>query len=210
MNAELPLFKNGNTTPKSVDYWPCHNPFKASSNPLDFIHKNASGVTTWPTCRRVIPVGTEELIMACFNKLKQFCLVSIRTTERWKSAQENISYHSQCPHVYLETITCNRNNITPQWLSVNRNIISQLVIGYLFQSSSVHSWTSAFLLTVSSLCDAIEGRLNHFLPRWLRMGWQSVISQGYSLILIVSIEDQYIKPSVTKYKYLWPVKPLRV
>jgi len=24
----------------------------------------------------------------------------------------------------------------------------------------------------------IEGRLSHFLPRWLRTGWQSVISQG--------------------------------
>ena len=34
--------------------------------------------------------------------------------------------------------------------------------------------------TVSSfgLCGAIERRLSHFLPRWLRTGWQSVISHG--------------------------------
>ena len=25
------------------------------------------------------------------------------------------------------------------------------------------------------LCGAIEGRLSHFLPHWLRMGWQNVI-----------------------------------
>jgi len=44
-----------------------------------------------------------------------------------------------------------------------------------FQPSSVRGWTWA---SISSLCDAIEGRLRHFLPCWLRPGWQSVISQG--------------------------------
>jgi len=43
--------------------------------------------------------------------------------------------------------------------------------------SSAHRWTSAFLLDVHRLCGAIEGRLSHFLQHWLRMGWQSVISQ---------------------------------
>jgi len=28
------------------------------------------------------------------------------------------------------------------------------------------------------MCGVIEGRLSHFLPRWLRAGWQSVIGQG--------------------------------
>ena len=47
-----------------------------------------------------------------------------------------------------------------------------------YQPSSVHSWTSAFLLAVHRSSGVIEGRLSHFLPRWLRTGWQSVISQG--------------------------------
>jgi len=38
--------------------------------------------------------------------------------------------------------------------------------------------TSAFLLAVHRLCGVIEGRLSHFLPRYFRTGWQSVISQG--------------------------------
>ena len=37
---------------------------------------------------------------------------------------------------------------------------------------------SAFRLAVHRLCGFVEGRLSHFLPRWLRTGWQSVISQG--------------------------------
>ena len=49
---------------------------------------------------------------------------------------------------------------------------------FFHQPSSVHGWTSAFLLAVHRLCGVIEGRLSHFLPRWLRTGWQSAISQG--------------------------------
>jgi len=49
---------------------------------------------------------------------------------------------------------------------------------FFYQPSSVLGWTSAFLLAVLRLCGVIEGRLSHFLPRWLRIGWQSVISQG--------------------------------
>jgi len=45
-------------------------------------------------------------------------------------------------------------------------------------SLPVRGWTSAFLLDVHGLCSAIEGRLSHRLPRWLRTGWQRVISQG--------------------------------
>ena len=46
------------------------------------------------------------------------------------------------------------------------------------KSSYIRGWTSAFLLAVHRLCGVIEGRLSHFLPRWLRTGWQSAISQG--------------------------------
>jgi len=51
---------------------------------------------------------------------------------------------------------------------------------FFFQPSwsSIHGWTLAFLLTVHRLCGVIGGRLSHFLPRWLRTGWQSVICQG--------------------------------
>ena len=37
---------------------------------------------------------------------------------------------------------------------------------------------SAFLLAVHRLCGFVEGRLSHFLPHWLKTGWQNVISQG--------------------------------
>ena len=47
-----------------------------------------------------------------------------------------------------------------------------------YQPSSVRGWTSAFLLAVHRLCGIFEGRLSHFLPRWLRTGWKSAISQG--------------------------------
>jgi len=53
--------------------------------------------------------------------------------------------------------------------------------GFFFQPSSVHGLTLAFLLDVHRLCDTIEWRLSRFLPHWLEMGWQSVISQGKSL-----------------------------
>jgi len=42
---------------------------------------------------------------------------------------------------------------------------------------SVRGWTSAFLLDFHRLCNAIEGRLSHFLQCWLKTGWQNVISQ---------------------------------
>jgi len=47
----------------------------------------------------------------------------------------------------------------------------------MFQPSSIHGWTSAFLLAVHRLSGVLEQRLSHFLSRWLRTGWQSVISQ---------------------------------
>jgi len=62
------------------------------------------------------------------------------------------------------------NNLQPM-----QNLSITLFIFH--QPSSVRGWTSAFLLTVDRLCGVIEGRLSHFLPRWLRTGWQSVISQ---------------------------------
>ena len=48
-----------------------------------------------------------------------------------------------------------------------------LTVFFFYQPSSVRGWTSAFLLTVHRLCGVIEGRLSHFLPRWLRTDWQS-------------------------------------
>jgi len=39
-----------------------------------------------------------------------------------------------------------------------------------FHPLSVHGWTLAFLLAVHRLCGAIEWRLSHFLPHWLRTG----------------------------------------
>jgi len=42
----------------------------------------------------------------------------------------------------------------------------------------------AFLLAVHRLCGVIEERLGHFLPRWLRMGRQSAISEGKSLKIL--------------------------
>jgi len=52
------------------------------------------------------------------------------------------------------------------------------------QLLSVHGWTLVFLLDFHTLCGTIEGRLSHFLPRWLRMGWQSVINQKKSLEIL--------------------------
>jgi len=48
---------------------------------------------------------------------------------------------------------------------------------FLSQPLSVHGWTLIFLLDFHRLCGVIEGRLSHFLPRWLRTGWQSAINQ---------------------------------
>jgi len=52
------------------------------------------------------------------------------------------------------------------------------VVVFFYQPLSVRGWASAFHLNIHRLCGAIEGRLSHFLPRWLRTGWQSAISQG--------------------------------
>jgi len=65
-------------------------------------------------------------------------------------------------------------------VSSKQSAVSSQQSCLFFQPFSVHSWTPAFLLAVHRLCGVIEGRLSHFLPRWLRMGWQSVISQGKS------------------------------
>jgi len=59
------------------------------------------------------------------------------------------------------------------WRLFARTRILHLSISHRF----VHGWTSAFLLAVHRLCGVFEGRLSHFLPHWLRTGWQSAISQ---------------------------------
>ena len=72
------------------------------------------------------------------------------------------------------------------WLNSSRHIDSQTQLDtfihtpsyhFVFYSAIVCSW--AFLLDVHRFYGANEGRLSHFLPQWLRMGWkESVISQG--------------------------------
>jgi len=62
---------------------------------------------------------------------------------------------------------------------IGRPILSTFFLPF-FQPLPVHGWTSASLLAVHRLCGVIEGRLSHFLPRWLRTGWQSAISQGFN------------------------------
>jgi len=56
-----------------------------------------------------------------------------------------------------------------------------------FQPCSVHGWTSAFLPDVRRLCGAIEGRLGHFLPRWIRAGWQAVIRNRLSFPIMIPV-----------------------
>jgi len=53
-----------------------------------------------------------------------------------------------------------------------------VILGEFWAMVSFQPLSSAFLLDVQRVCDAIEGRLSHFQPRWLRRGWHSVISQG--------------------------------
>jgi len=62
--------------------------------------------------------------------------------------------------------------------NVMRKVLTSRWLLFFYQPSSVHGWTLAFLLAVHRWCGVVEGRLSHFLPHWLRMGWQSAISQG--------------------------------
>ena len=57
------------------------------------------------------------------------------------------------------------------WNQPPRDCLQGLCSSFL-QPLSVHGWTLASLLHRSS--GAIAGKLSHFLPRWLRTGWQSV------------------------------------
>jgi len=96
-------------------------------------------------------------------------------------------------HSTLETTSATVTVIKPQfscedvfWRSLSpsrrgfkKNSIGQIDNFTLFyQPLAVRGWTTAFLLDVRRLCGVIEGRLSHFLPRWLRTGQQSAISQG--------------------------------
>jgi len=66
---------------------------------------------------------------------------------------------------------------------------------------------------VHRLCCAIEGRLNHFLSRWLRPGWQSVIhwfsrwpitTDVFFRVFIITFADNTPppRPSLTIHAYL--------
>ena len=56
--------------------------------------------------------------------------------------------------------------------------LSHHLSSIIYRLSSIHGWTSAFLLTVRRLCGVVQGRLSLFLPPWFTTGWQSVIRQG--------------------------------
>ena len=46
--------------------------------------------------------------------------------------------------------------------------VTQTVFWTHSESVFYHGWTLAFPLDFHMLCGAVEGRLGHFLPRWLR------------------------------------------
>ena len=63
----------------------------------------------------------------------------------------------------------------PGWLNVavwTKNWGGSVTPRFLPQPLPVGGWTLAFILNFHRLCCAIEGRLNHFQPRWPRTGWQ--------------------------------------
>lgn len=94
----------------------------------------------------VVPIWTKELIFSCFNKLKQFCLVSIRTSKWWETTQQNICNDSYSPHVHLQAIACKQNQfklITSTASLRLRISINCFVIGYLYicaVNNIMHVW----------------------------------------------------------------------
>ena len=78
------------------------------------------------------------------------------------------------------TIAWNWEEILYKWMVTclhlhdNDVISGQFFLFVLLQSSSGHGWIKPSSL-MSTGCVV---PLRHFLPRWLRMGWQSLISQG--------------------------------
>ena len=63
-------------------------------------------------------------------------------------------------------------------LEVEDHCLCKLAItGSVFHSAIVCPWLNFRFLNVHRSCSAIEGRMSHFLRRWLRTGWQSVINQ---------------------------------
>ena len=69
-----------------------------------------------------------------------------------------------------------------------------LTVFFFYQPSSVRGWTSAFLLTVHRLCGVIEGRLSHFLPRWLRTDWQSADQPGKNPLKYSALAGNWTRP----------------
>jgi len=57
-------------------------------------------------------------------------------------------------------------------------VTGPFIVFLLPRPVSVCGWTLAFLPDFGRLCGAIEGKMSHFRPRWLRTDWQNVISQG--------------------------------
>jgi len=94
--------------------------------------------------------------------------------------------HASCVHTHMETRARTHRRVMRVYthgsahtkMRAGAQAYTHSRAFFLFQPLSVHGWTSAFVLDVHRLCSAIEARLSHFQPRWLRAGWQSVISQG--------------------------------
>jgi len=111
------------------------------------------------------PLGElEELVIIIYQKPTD------RIQGRWATAASSLLDQSFIPT--LEGC---------QSLRFKGSTMSKSIEPHMFSATvclSVHSWTSAFLLAVNRLCGVIEGRLSHFLQRWLRTGRQSVISRG--------------------------------
>jgi len=73
----------------------------------------------------------------------------------------------------------NRINITQTQKAAPVDSAGQNLV-FSFLSANVCPWLNFGLppRCPQIVCGVFEGRLSHFLPRWLRTGWQSAISQG--------------------------------
>jgi len=80
------------------------------------------------------------------------------------------------------------NDMLPSWTHLKCGPMHSGYIKHLWLETWSGSWLYPFShlsqclfvvgLRPSTLITTIEKRLSHFLPPWLRMSWQSVISQG--------------------------------
>ena len=98
-------------------------------------------------------------------------------------SEERLVSTSVCHRIFKLTtkdLTFSQSSNVFVWFFIHPLSVHKAFKSFIFfyQPLSVRGWTSAFLLDFHRLCGAIEGRLSHFLPHWLRTGWQSMTSQG--------------------------------